>query len=424
MGGLALLGTAGCLDMEPAEYGEELVDKTLYSNQVILDWSAHTENAMVVDSGNIDPLPATRLLAIVHVAMHDAINSIESNYDRYAYFSSRDSGAHPVAAAAAAAHRVLVRQFPAQAADLDAKLATSLAAVPDGSAETRGRNLGVTVGNFIFDSSANDGAAEAAAVPYTPGTGPGKYQFVPPFEGFINKPGWRFVRPWVMTSPSQFRSAAPPSLTSTTYRDHYNEVKLSGILNGSDRSVDETKYAKFWYENSDTTWNRITRTVVQSEGLFLFSTARLFALVNMAMADGFIGGWDSKFHYDFWRPFTAIRAGASDGNSQTSPDATWEPLLATPPVQEYPSTHSVLGKAAAEVLGRILGDYTSFSVTTSTAEQPMVETRTYSSFTQASDQNADSRVQAGVHFRFSTTAGKTMGDKIADRAVDNFLRPD
>jgi hypothetical protein len=207
MGGLALLGTAGCLDMTPAELGGELVEKTLYSNQVIIDWSVHTENAMVVDSGNIDPVPATRLLAMVHVAMHDAINAVESNYDKYAYTGS-DSGAHPVAAAAAAAHRVLVSRFPVQTADLDAKLAASLAAVPNGNAESRGVTLGSAVGTFIFQMRANDGAAEAASVPYTPGTGPGKYQFVPPFD-FVNQPGWHFVTPWVLSSASQFRSAPP-----------------------------------------------------------------------------------------------------------------------------------------------------------------------------------------------------------------------
>jgi PAP2 superfamily len=150
-------------------------------------------------------------------------------------------------------------------------------------------------------------------------------------------------------------------LSSNAYKTGYNEVKASGILNGSNRTADETKYAKFWYENSDTGWNRIARNVAQSEGLFLYSTARLFALMNMAMADGFIAGWDSKYHYDFWRPRTAIRF-PDDGNSGTSADASWEPLMATPPVQDYPSTHSVLGAAAAEVLARVLGNSTNFTL--------------------------------------------------------------
>jgi PAP2 superfamily len=421
MGGLAILGTAGCLDMTAAEIGEEQVDKAgIFPSKVILDWSAHTENAMVVDSGNINPLPATRVLSMVHVAMHDAINSTDPLFERYA-FTGNDPIAHPVAAAAAAAHRVLVNQFPAQAADLDAKLAASLVDVPNGTAETRGVTLGSAAGNFIFQLRANDGAAAAANVPYTPGTGPGKYQFVPPFD-FVNLPGWHFVTPWVLDSANQFRSAPPPSLGSISYRNAYNEVKLAGILVGSDRSADETRYAKFWYENSDTGWNRIARVVTQSKGLKLYSTARLFALMNMAMADGFIAGWDSKFHYDFWRPRTAIRF-PDDGNSGTSTDPSWEPLLDTPPVQDYPSTHSVLGAAAAEVLGRILGDRTSFTFTSSTAEQPFVETRSFTRFSQAANENADSRVQAGIHFRFATNAGLTLGDQVGEVAYEDFLRP-
>jgi hypothetical protein len=423
LGGLALLGTSGCLDMTPAELEEGVAEKNhTYSSQVILDWSAHAENAMVVDSGNIDPLPATRLLSMVHIAQHDAINAVDSIFDKYAY-SGGDSGAHPVAAAAAAAHRVLVRQFPAQAADLDAKLAASLAAVPDGSSETRGVTLGSSVGNFIFDLRANDGAAESASFTYTPGTGAGKYQLVPPLA-FVNRPGWHFVTPFVLQSADQFRSAARPSLSSGSYATAYNEVKSVGILNSTTRTADQTSYAKFWYENSDTGWNRITRTVTVSKGLKLYSAARLFALVNMAMADGFIAGWDSKFFYDFWRPYTAIRAGSTDGNGATAEDPNWLPLMDTPPVQDYPSTHSVLGAAAAEVLGDLLGDNTSFTFTSSTAVNPMVDTRSFTSFSQAAAENADSRVRAGIHFRFSCNAGLTMGELIGNYAVANYLRFD
>ena len=417
-----MASTAGCMDMSAADIGEEQADKaSVFSSKVILDWSVHTENAMVVDSGNIDPLPATRVLSMVHAAMHDAINAADPIFESYA-FTGSDPTANPVAAAAAAAHRVLVQQFPAQAADLDAKLVASLAEVPDGTGETRGVALGVAAGNFIFQLRANDGAAESASFTYTPGTGAGKYQLVPPLA-FVNRPGWHFVTTWVLDSADQFRSAPRPGLNTTAYRTAYNEVKKSGILTGSDRSADETSYAKFWYENSDTGWNRITRTVTVSKGLKLHSAARLFALANMAMADGFIAGWDSKFFYDFWRPFTAIRDGANDGNSGTAADPNWLPLMDTPPVQDYPSTHSVLGAAAAKVLARLLGNRTSFTFTSTTAERPLVDTRSFTSFSQAAAENADSRVQAGIHFRFSTSAGLTMGDQIGNQAVNYFLRP-
>jgi len=418
-GGLALLGTAGCMDMG-SDAGAEGDEKATFSSKIVLDWNAHALGALSTAFAGLDPLVATRVMSMVHVSMHDAINSADSEFERYS-FTPRDSTAHPVAAAAAAAHRVLVNQFPAQAADLDAKLNASLAEVPDGLGETRGRALGDQVANHILQLRANDGSSTPAS--YTPGAGAGKYQFVPPFEGFIYRPEWRFVRPWVLTSPSQFRSAAPPALTSTKYRDDYNIVKAAGVLTGSNRSAEQTAYAKFWYENSDEGWNKITRDVAIRKGLDLHRSARLFALVNMVMADGYIAGWESKFHYDFWRPFTAIRNGNSDPNSGTVGDPSWEPLLGTPPVQDYPSTHSVLGKAAAQVLARVVGDRTTFSFTSTTAENPS-QARTYTSFAAAAAENGDSRIRAGLHFPFAVAAGITMGEKIGNRAVDYFLERD
>jgi hypothetical protein len=415
-GGLAVLGTAGCLDAEPA--AEESDKGASFSNKVILDWGAQARNVLAIDFGNFDPLAGTRTLAMVHLAMHDAVNAVDRQYAPYAY-TSRDSTAHPVAAAAAAAHRVLVNLFPAHTATFDAQLAASLADVPNGLAENRGVALGDQAGNLILQLRANDGSN--AVVGYEPGTDPGEYQFVPPFEGFIFRPEWQFVEPFGMESPDQFRIAPPPALNSDTYRDAYNEVKAIGILNGGTRTAAQSTIARFWYEDSDITWNAITRDVTIRRNLSLHSSARLFALVNIAMADSFIGGWDSKFHYDFWRPFTGIRAGASDGNSGTTADASWVPFLDTPPVQDYPSTHSVVGEAAATVLGRVLGDQTTFSVTTSTAENPSLA-RTYSRFSTASDENSDSRIFAGIHFRFATDQGQVMGDDIGDYTVDNFLR--
>lgn len=417
-GGLALLGTAGCMDMG-TDAGDELDDKAGYSNKVVLDWSAHTMTVLATATGNADPLTGSRTFAMVHLAMHDAVNAVSRQYDPYA-FTARDFSAHPVAAAASAAHRVLVNLFPAQAADLDAKLNASLAEVPNGLGETRGVALGDQVANLILQTRANDGSN--AIVGYAPGTGPGKYQFVPPFDGFIFRPEGQFITPFAMDEPSQFRVDPPPSLTSDTYRNAYNEVKLAGILNGSNRSTEQSTIAKFWYENSDVTWNNITRDVTARKRLSLHRSARLFALVNMALADAFIGGWDSKYHYDFWRPFTAIRAGETDGNNGTAADATWEPFLVTPPVQDYPSTHSVAGEAAATVLGRVIGDRTTFSVATSSAEDP-TQSRTYSRFSSASLENSDSRIRAGIHFRFACDAGREMGDDIGDHVVENFLEP-
>ena len=172
---------------------------------------------------------------------------------------------------------------------------------------------------------------------------------------------------------------------------------------------------------SDIGWNRITRIVSASQDLDLAQSARLFAVVNLPIADSWIAGWESKFYYDFWRPITAIRAGDTDGSADTEADSTWEPLMTTPPIQEYPSTHSVLGDAAAEILASVLGDGTAFATTSTTAANPGVEVRSFNSFTQAADENGDSRVMVGIHFRAAVESGQRLGPEIGRHVYQNLL---
>lgn len=387
------------------------------SPTVVLDWGTHARSALQTETGNQDPLVGTRTLAMVHLAMHDAVNAADRRYQPYTYLA-KDAEADVVAAAATAAHKVLVGLFPAQQASLDAKLVASLATVPDGSAETKGVALGQLVANAILQRRATDGSA--ATVPYEPSAGAGRFQFVPPFDGVIFRPEWRLVLPFALNSVSQFRSGPPPALDSTAYRDAFNEVKAAGVLTGSNRTAEQTAYAKFWYEDSDVGWNSITREAIVRKKLSLHEAARLFGLVNIALADAYIAGWDAKFHHDYWRPVTAIRAADTDGNEATAPDLTWVPLLDTPPVQDHPSTHSVAGAAAAAVLAAVLGDATEFSFTSSTAEAPQLA-RTFRRFSDASMENADSRIRAGIHFRFAVDAGLVMGKLVGEHAVSSQL---
>jgi hypothetical protein len=386
--------------------------------QVVLDWSGHARTVLQAETDNQDPLVGTRTLAMVHLAMHDAVNAVDRRYQPYAYVV-KDTDAHVVAAAATAAHRVLSGLFPAQAASLEAKLVASLSAVPDGSAETRGIALGQQVAAAILQQRANDGSA--ATVNYTPTTGAGRFKFVPPFDGVIFRPEWRAVTPFALSSVSQFRSGPPPALSSNAYRDAFNEVKAAGVLTGSNRTAEQTSYAKFWYEGSDIGWNSITRDVIVRKKLTLHEAARLFGLVNIALADAYIAGWDAKFHHDYWRPITAIRAAATDGNDATAPDLAWVPMLDTPPVQDHPSTHSVAGGAAASVLASVLGDANDFSFTSSSADEPKLA-RTYRRFSEASLENADSRIRAGIHFRFATDAGLEMGQRVGEHTVGSQLK--
>lgn len=425
MAGLAL-GVNGCGAAPDEPEGEAALETSqealfLLPNDVVLEWNAHATGALTEHDGYADPLIATRVLSMVHLAMHDAVNATAYRFHRPYAFKKRDVAAHPVAAAASAAHAVLIRLFPAQQAALSEKLDASLDTVPNGWSEKRGVALGRRVGEKLVLLRQNDGSDQTE--PYTPGTEPGDYQFTTP--DFIARPGWQNVTPWGLKSPDQFRPGPPPALDSAAYAAAYDDVKRRGDVNSTTRSEEETAYAKFWYEFSDIGWNRVTRVVAEQEHLGLAGAARLFALVNMAMADSYIAGWDAKFHYDFWRPITAIQDGDADGNPATAADPNWSPLLGTPPVQDYPSTHSVLGAAAAEVLTRYFGrhgDRIGFSMTSSTASEPNVEMRSFASFRQASAENADSRVAAGLHFPFACDAGLDLGAQIGRYVFEKHLQ--
>lgn len=418
---LVLIGVAGCQGASDEPLEEQQQGLALIPNDVVLQWNEHTMAALTTHDGYQDPVMASRTLSMVHLAMHDAVNATAYRFYRSYAFDRRDLRAHPVAAAAAAAERVLVRLFPAQESELQAKLEQSLAAVRDGKAEQRGVRLGAQVADLVFEQREGDGSNESAN--YTPGNEPGDYQFTTP--DLIYRPGWQNVTPFGLERADQFRPEPPPRLDSPEYALAYEEVRTKGDADHHTRTADETAYAQFWYEFSELGWNRVARVIAEQEGLGLAASARLFALVHVAMADSYIAGWDAKFFYDRWRPVTAIQRGDTDGNPATAPDASFASFLPTPPVQDYPSTHATLGAAAAEVLTRFFGHrgkYIGFSMTSSTAAEPNVEVRSFKSFRQAAQENADSRVMAGIHFRFATQAGMTLGAEIGAYVFENSLR--
>lgn len=387
-------------------------------NDVVLKWN---EVAYEAFGGTTyqHSLMAARINAMVHIAIHDAVNAIQPKYASYA-FKGKDPGADPVAAAATAAHDVLVHEIPAKKSFLDSSLQQSLLTVVDGDGKTSGIYLGEQVAQVIIANRSNDGSAGNPLAPVPQSENPGVYQAVPPFD-FYFAPYWENVKLFGLQRKDQFRSVAPPALNSTAYALAFKEVKETGRQNSTLRSADQTAYAKFWYEFSEAGWNRVVRVVAADKKLNLLETARLFALVDIAMADAYVAGWDAKLHYNLWRPYTAIRKANTDGNDQTGEDLQWEPEQITPPIQDYPSTHSALGKAAATVLAEILGDNTSFTMASPTAV-PSGSTRSFASFTQAANENADSRVRAGIHFRFACDAGLELGNKIGKWTVDNLLK--
>lgn len=272
------------------------------SNKVVLQWSEVAYNAFG-GAQYQHSLMASRINAMTHLAMHDALNGIDQKYGRYA-FTGTDAKADPIAAAASAAHALLLNELPERKGFLDSTLAQSLAEVEDGDAKSRGISLGKEAAQAVITKRSNDGAAgdPVASVPVS--DVPGVYQAVQPFT-FMFAPFWEKVKLFSLERKDQFRSKPLPALNSAEYATAFNEVKQTGKLNSSTtRTADETAYAKFWYEFSEAGWNRVARTVVANKNLGLYEAARLFALVDMALADAYTAGWDSKIHYNFWRPST------------------------------------------------------------------------------------------------------------------------
>jgi hypothetical protein len=359
---------------------------------------------------------------MVHAAIHDALNSIDPRFQTYTEGPQADPAASPAAAIATAARDVLVNQFSTQQADFNSAYLASLALIPDGPAKANGIAAGQAAAARILALRNSDGSA-AANIPYAQAPGLGIWE--PTLPGLLPPilPGWGTVTPFVLKSGEQFRPDTPDyfDLASVEYANNYNEVKSVGDLNSVVRTPEQSEIARFWYEGSPVGWNRIVRIVSAQSSLSIWENARLFALVNLAMADGFIAGFNIRYHFNFWRPFTAIRAGDIDGNPQTAGDSGWNTYLVTPAIPDYPSTHSVLGAAAAEVLARFFGtDYISFS-TTSGAPFAGI-TRSFTSFSQAARENADSRVFAGIHFRTACVDGVKIGEKIGKFAFKHSLR--
>ncbi|HMF12068.1 MAG TPA: vanadium-dependent haloperoxidase, partial [Gemmataceae bacterium] len=235
-------------------------------------------------------------------------------------------------------------------------------------------------------------------------------------------PGWGQVTPFVLRSSRQFEADGPPSLESKRYARDYDEVKSIGDKFSATRTAEQTTIARFWFEASPAGWSRIGRVVAENRGLDLWERARLLALIDMAMADGFIAGMATKYDFNFWRPVTAIRAGDTDGNEETIADPTWISLLNTPAIPDYTSTHSVLGGAASAVLRRFFDDNEVPFTTTSGVPFAGI-TRSFASFSEAARENGNSRIYAGIHFRSAVEDGIKQGEKIGRFVFAHALRP-
>lgn len=379
-------------------------------------WNAVAGEAFEPTQG-LNPVGQSRTYAILHAAIHDALNAIDSRFEPYTAGLPADAGASPDAAIASAAFSVLTELIPDQRERIRATYLKAIATIPEGPAKARGISLGEAASHAILRRRLNDAAERAGEPVFLPKAAPGEYQFTAPFN-FAAFPGWGRVTPFVIKL-ADHEQDGPLQLSGPQYARDFDYVKAVGRVDSQVRTAEQSEIAQFWYEDSPLGWNRIANTVVRQKNLDEWRAARVFALVNFAMADAYIAGFAAKYEHRFWRPVTAIQQAAIDGNSRTEPDANWQPFLLTPPVPDYPSTHTLVGAAAAEVLIELFGDRVKYSTTSLTL--PGV-TRSFRGFSEAAEENGDSRIFAGIHFRHAVKDGHRQGRSIG-RAVERLLAP-
>ena len=363
----------------------------------------------------------TRSFAIMHAAMYDAVNAIDGTHTPYVVdFTDVSRSASQDAAAAVAAHEVLVTLYPPFQGQLDAQLLQVLAGIPEGADKAQGISIGQAVADRILALRSNDGA-HAQPIPFVFGNAPGDYQSTPP--NFPRQPQfthWSRVTPFALARANQFRPGSPPALTSDTYSDAFDEVKALGMVNGTASSTDEALTGRFWSGAIQNYWNEITQTAALAHHLTTAQSARLFALLNLTLADGVIAFYDAKYTYTFWRPVTAIRAADTDNNPETLADPNWLPeVINTAPDPSYPGAHAVISAGGAAVLISVL-DKDEFDFNVTSEVMPGVE-RSFERLSAAAEEATLSRIFAGAHFRFDLTTGQRLGREVADFVVDNFL---
>jgi len=388
----------------------------LFAVDTVTQWNKVATDATA--AAGIDPLEEVRILAIMHIAIHDAVNAMDRRFEPY-IFRQSVPGAAPEAAVASAAREVLLVLVPGQKGAIETAYSAAVAAVPDENARASGISTGRLAARRIVSERSDDGSA--TVVESSSGTNPGEWRPTPPglFPAF--KAGWGNVKPFGLRRSSQFRPDPPFHINSPEFGSSYEEVKAVGSAESSVRTEEQSAIARFWYENSGQGWNRIARIVAEQKNLNTWDNARLFALLNVAMSDGYVANFEAKYYYNFWRPVTAIREGDTDGNPDTSGDRNWNSYLETPPVPDYPSGHSTVGAAAARALEHAFAnDFVSFS-TTSGAPYPGI-TRRFWSFSEAAHENAASRVLAGIHFWHASRGGIKQGEEIADYIFANTFR--
>jgi membrane-associated phospholipid phosphatase len=385
------------------------------SGQVAVDWNK--ELLTIEQTAGLQPatIHPTRSFALLNTAVYDAVVSITRAGSPYLFQVKAPRSARADAAAEQAAHDTLQGLFPSFAPQLNQLLATQLGAIPDSPAKQAGLDVGSRAATILLSLRANDGSQHAPA-PFVPGGQPGDYQLTPPNFAPAAFSNWGTITPWVLETGNQFRPPAPPPLTSPDWAAAINQVQSLGQNSSTSRTPDQTTIAKFWAPPIWNTWNEIADGQISANGANLERATHLLADLNLTFADSAIGFYDAKYHYQLWRPVTAIRAG-TPGNSAVNPaNPTWLPQAGnTAADPAYPAAHSTISEAAATILSAFFGpDHT---LTVSSDALPGV-TRSFSSFQAAAKEAGMSRIFAGQHTSIDVNAGSALGEQVAELVLN------
>jgi len=389
----------------------------LRAQNVVIDWNKIASTTIVTNAK--EPSATSGVwFAYVQLAIYDAVNAIDHQYQPYVFTTQAPGGASQDAAAVAAAHRILVNYFPAQQASLDAQLTSSLSTIADTGANiAAGKSIGEQAALALIAARANDGLL--ANVPYAPPVGLGFWQPTPPAFAKPITPWMGQMVPFTMTSAGEFfPDEGPTPLDSQQWIDDYNQVKTLGAFNSTVRTPKQSEIGLFWTEHTGQQYARAFRGLAAQQGLDTSQTARLMAMLWAGFADSAIGCWNAKFSFSFWRPVTAIRSGG--GNPALTGDPLWAPLAATPAHPEYPAAHGCVTGAVSTILERYFGTpHVQFSVDSLVTHT----THTFNNTGELLDEVEQARIYAGFHYHHSVVQGKVLGTKVAHQLTQNFFVP-
>jgi hypothetical protein len=386
------------------------------SGTIVIDWNKELLNIVQTPGAQPITVHPTRSYAILHAAIYDAVVSITRDAPAYVFSVNAPSGARPDAAAATAGHDTLVALYPKWKAALDQQLTGELAMIPNGTGKQQGIQVGQTVAARLIAIRANDGSA-ATLQPFVPGNQPGDYQLTPPKFAAPVFTNWSNVTTFVLNNAAQFRPAPPPALTSQAYVQALNEIKSLGQNTSTTRTPEQTVIGKFWGGPIWNTWNEIAENAALAHHTNLETTARLFAVLNLSFADSAIAFYDAKYHYQLWRPVTAIRLANELGNPAIVANPTWTPLAVTALDPSYPSAHGVISGAGAVVLSAFFGNQDQIRVTSDVLPGVV---RTFTSYNDVATEAGLSRIYAGQHTRIDIEVGSQFGQDVAQFVISDL----